>query len=77
MMKRKYKKSTIIPILLIIYLVAMSYIGFDIFRQGNYLYYFGIIGITLVIILLLHFSLKRKERLAEERESDTKPKDKE
>ena len=37
-------------------------------------YYFGIIGITLVIIVLLHFNLKRRERLRKEREDDLKNK---
>ena len=34
------------------------------------LYYFGIIAGSLLAIILLHFSLKRKERLRREREDD-------
>ncbi|MEF9923480.1 MAG: hypothetical protein RR061_06715 [Muribaculaceae bacterium] len=71
-MKRRYKKSTYLPILLLIYLAIMSYIGFEEFKRGNYLYYFGIIGATLLAILLLRLSLKRKERLQEEREKEMK-----
>lgn len=58
---RKYKKSTVLPILLLIYLAVMSYIGLPELRAGHYLYYFGIIGATLVCILLLHLSLKHRE----------------
>lgn len=68
----KYKRSTILPLLLLAYLAFMSYLGFDYFRSGNYLYYFGIIGATLIIIILLHFSLKRREKMREERENDIK-----
>ncbi len=64
------KKSTVIPAALLVYLAIMSYIGRGELAQGHYLYYFGIIGITLVIIVLLHFSLKRREKLRKEREND-------
>lgn len=64
------KRSTIIPLLCLAYLGVMSYIGFDEFRKGNYVYYFGIICATLVTIYLLHLSLKRRERLRRERELD-------
>lgn len=64
----KIKRSTLIPIILLIYLAVMSYIGFPEFRAGHYLYYFGVIGVTLVIIAILHFFLKKRERLHDERE---------
>lgn len=41
-------------------------------RRTSALYYFGIIAITLVILVLLHFSLKRRERMRAEREADIK-----
>lgn len=63
-------RSTLIPAVLLVYLGVMSYIGFGEFRAGNYLYYFGIIGASLLSIVLLHFSLKRRERLRREREDD-------
>lgn len=55
-----------------IYLAVMAYIGRSELYAGHYLYYFGIIGATLIVIVLLHFSLKRRERLRRERESDLK-----
>ncbi len=58
----KLRRSTLIPIMLLIYLAVMSYVGRHEFYSGNYLFYFGIIGITLIVILLVHLSLKRRER---------------
>ncbi len=63
----KLKLSTLIPILLLVYLMIMSYIGYPEFEHGNYLYYFGVIGVTLVIIFLVHVYLKKREDLREER----------
>ncbi len=56
------KRSTLIPLLLLIYLGVMAYIGRGELAQGRYLYYFGIIALTLVCIVALHFTLRRRER---------------
>ncbi|MBD5202535.1 MAG: hypothetical protein HDR83_07170 [Bacteroides sp.] len=64
----KIKLSTLIPILLLLYLTVMSYIGYPELEHGHYLYYFGVIGVTLVIIFLLHIYLKKREDLREERQ---------
>ncbi len=64
------KKSTYIPLLLLMYLGVMSYIGRGEFLAGNYLYYFGIIGITLLCIILLHFFMKKRDKLRRQREED-------
>lgn len=72
MQRTKLKKHIVLPIVLLIYLLVMSIIGFDEFRAGNYLYYFGIIGITLLVIFLLYFNLKKKDKLRQEREDDIK-----
>ena len=68
----KAKKSTVIPIALLVYLAAMAWIGYEAYASGqrSALEYFGIIGITILVIVLLHFSLKRRERLKSEREAD-------
>jgi hypothetical protein len=50
---KKFKKSTIIPIALFIYLLAMAYVGRTHYLAGDYLFYFGIIGLTLIIIIAL------------------------
>lgn len=67
---KRIPRSTLIPLLLLVYLAVMAYIGRGEFQRGNYLYYFGIIGATLVCIVLLHFVMKRRERLRREREDD-------
>lgn len=62
-MKKKIPRSTWLPVLLLAYLAVMSYIGRGELAAGNYLYYFGIIAITLVIIIALHFVLKKRENI--------------
>lgn len=54
------KKSTLIPLLLLLYLAVMSYIGLGELYAGNYLFYFGVIGCTLICIILLHIFWKRR-----------------
>lgn len=66
------KKSTYIPLLLLVYLGVMSYIGRREFFDGHYLYYFGIIGTTLLCIILLHLFMKKRDRLRRQREDDLK-----
>lgn len=69
---KRFPRSTVIPVLLLIYLAVMSYIGYADYASGKSspLYYFGVIGATLLVIFLLHLSLKRKEKLRRERERD-------
>lgn len=69
--RRKLKRSTVIPLLLLVYLAVMSYIGRGELAQGHYLYYFSIIGLTLAAIVGVHFSLKRRERLREKRQDES------
>jgi hypothetical protein len=59
----KPKRSTIIPLLLAIYLIVMAYIGWPAFASGqtSALQYFGTIGATSLILVLLHFTLKKRE----------------
>lgn len=63
-------KAVIIPLALLVYLGVMSYIGLPMYHAGEYFKYFGIIGVSLLVIVLLHFSIKRRERLRREREED-------
>lgn len=64
------RRSTVIPLILLVYLGIMAYIGRGEFQAGHYLYYFGIIGATLACIIALRFFLLRRERLRAEREAD-------
>lgn len=61
-MKRRFRLSTFITIVLLIYLGIMSYIGRGELFAGNYLYYFGIIAITLCCIALLNYVMRRRGR---------------
>lgn len=72
MPSRKYKRSTVIPIALLIYLAIMSAIGYKSYRIGAMSAgeYFGIIAATLVVISLLHFFIKKREKIREERENN-------
>lgn len=58
----KIPRSTWLPCVLLVYLAVMAWIGRGEFLAGHYLYYFGIIAATLVVIGLLHVFLLRRER---------------
>lgn len=60
---KKFKKSTYLPLILFIYLAVLAYIGRDILLRGEYTYYFSVVGLSILVIVLLHFSLKRKEKM--------------
>lgn len=68
----KIPRSTLIPAVLALYLAVMASIGYPEYAAGrtSATYYFGIIGVTIVILILLHFSLKRRDRLRRERLDD-------
>lgn len=68
----KIKRSTFIPLLLLVYLAVMASIGYKQYACGDMsaAEYFGIIAVTLVVIVFLHFNMKRRERLRAAREAD-------
>ncbi len=68
----KLKRHTVLPLVLAVYLAVMAYIGYPEYAAGrtSALYYFGIIGITVVILIALHFTLKKRDRLRRERMED-------
>lgn len=66
----KLRRATVIPLILLVYLGVMAYIGRGELLSGNYLYYFGIIATTLLCILLLRIFLVKRERLRDRREAD-------
>lgn len=70
MSKSKIKKSVVFPVIMLAYLAVMAWIGRDSLAQGNYLRYFGIIGVSIIIILLLYLSLRKKEQLQQRREEE-------
>lgn len=56
--------------LLLVYLGVMSYIGRGEFLAGRYSYYFGIIGATLAVIIVLHVFLRKRERMQRDRDAE-------
>lgn len=69
-MKNKIKMSVIVPILLFLYLCLMAWMGRERLADGDYIHYFGVIGVGIVIIVALHFVLKKKEYYRERRREE-------
>lgn len=68
----KLKRSTVIPSLLLMYLCIMATLGYRDFAAGKTSprEYFGIIGITLLVIVVLHFNIKYRDKLHRKRIED-------
>ena len=64
---KRIKKSTFIPVVLLLYLAVMAYMGRDTLLAGNYLEYFGILVVTLLCIVVLFFTLRKQEEVRERR----------
>lgn len=74
-MKNKHR---VIPAVLLIYLMTLSHISYDSYASGEFsaFRYFGTIAVTFIVIVILFFSIRRRERLRKEREDDIKRNDK-
>lgn len=72
MQHKKIKRSTLIPSVLLVYLAVMSVIGYRTYSSGAMgpAEYFGIIGATLVVIAMLHFFIKKREKIRDERDKN-------
>lgn len=68
----KIKRSTLVPILLIIYLGVMVYLGWPDYKRGatSPALYFGGTAFTLGVIVLLHFNLKKRDALRRRRQAE-------
>lgn len=66
------KRSVMIPALLLVYLGVMAVLGYPEYAGGRTTAasYFGIIGITFVVIILLHFNIKHRDRLRRRRQDE-------
>jgi len=63
-MKRRLEKQLLLPLVLVCYALIMGVLAYPRYRtSGNWGEYFTIIGITLLLALLLHFLLKRRENI--------------
>ena len=69
-MKPALKKSTYLPALLAVYLIVMATIGRGL-ATTKPLEYYAVLAISAGVIVLLHFTLRKKECLAE-RKNDPK-----
>ena len=67
---RTAKKSTWLPLILLVYLLVMAFVGRDQLLSGQYLRYFSVLGISLIVIILLHFVLKKKEKMKKQFEEE-------
>ena len=69
----KIKRSTLLPSILLVYLGVMAFIGWPAYLSGatSRLQYFGTVAATLVVIVLLFFSLRHRDRLRQERINET------
>ena len=68
----KYSRAIIVPALLLVYLAVMAYLGLDGLRSGqtSLAAYVATLVVSLGVIILLHFFLKKRERLRRERMED-------
>lgn len=63
-MSRKIKKEFLFPSVLLIYLSIMAYISFPRYKEsGNWGEYFAVTGISVLLVVLLFFLLKRKQQI--------------
>lgn len=63
-MSARPPKYKVVPVLLMVYLAAMAFVGYSRYAAGQMsaLQYFGIIAATVAVIVLLFFSLRARYR---------------
>jgi len=68
----KIPRATLVPAILLVYLAVMAYLGIGGLRSGQIapVAYSATIGVSLGVIILLHFVLKKRDRLRRERLDD-------
>lgn len=68
----KYRRSTVLPVILLAYLTVMAVFGLKGVKTGetSMLTYILTIVVTLALIIVLHFFLKKREKLRDERLKD-------
>jgi LPXTG-motif cell wall-anchored protein len=66
-MKRRNKKHILLPAVLLIYVAILAIITYPGYKaSGNWSEYFSVIGISLLLVVLLFFILKRKQKIREQ-----------
>lgn len=71
-MSVKIKRSVWLPVILAIYLIVFAVIGIKGLRSGetSVFKYVGILLVCIAVIVMLHFNLKKREQLRDERLKD-------
>lgn len=63
-MNRKIKRHILLPLVLVLYFAGMAVIAYPRYQaSGNWREYYVTIGICLLIVLLLFFILKRRQKI--------------
>lgn len=66
MSTKKIPRHILYPLIMLIYLGVMAWIGRDrLLVEKNYLYYFGVIAADLVVIFGVYFFVKKRDKLRE------------
>lgn len=65
---KKLNRTTLLPSALLVYLAVMAYLGYPHLQAGETLFYFGVIGASLVIIALLYIILRKRDKIRQQRD---------
>ncbi len=63
MKRNEFTRTTLLPLAMLVYLAVVAWMARERLANGEYLYYFGVIAGSLVVITLLYLALRRRERL--------------
>lgn len=63
-MNNLFKRSVIIPVLLLIYLIVMAVIGWPYYSaQGKYLEFGMIVTVNIGVVIALFFFIRKRDRI--------------
>lgn len=63
-MSRKIKRHILFPVVLLVYFAVMAVMAYPRYKaSGNWGEYFGVIGVSLLLALILFFILKRRQKI--------------
>lgn len=63
-MSRKIKRHILFPLVLLVYFAIIAVMAYPRYKaSGEWAEYFGIIGVSLLLALLLFFILKRRQKI--------------
>ncbi|HBG58719.1 LPXTG cell wall anchor domain-containing protein [Proteiniphilum sp. UBA1028] len=66
-MSQRIKKQVLFPVVLLLYMAIMAYISYPRYKaSGEWGEYLAVIGIGLLLVVLLFFLLKRKQKIRDQ-----------